>query len=123
MSEHDDVKAMLAEGEQYAGLILGKDGKPDHHVVLLPGEAEEISWSSAREWAASNGGELPTRRELALLYANLREHFQRVWYWSNEPQEPRSHLVWGQNFTSGIQTMYGRPFRGRARAIRRLMCS
>ncbi|MES2322839.1 MAG: DUF1566 domain-containing protein [Pseudomonadota bacterium] len=114
------VRSALKDGEQYAGLILGKEGVPDHHVVLLPGEAQEISWSAAREWAIGNGGDLPSRRELALLYANLREQFQRVWYWSSEPQEPRSHLVWGQNFTSGIQTMYGRPFRGRARAVRRL---
>lgn len=120
MTEHRYVKELLADGELYAGIILGKEGKPDYHVVLLPGEAEDVSWANAREWAQSQGGELPSRRELALLYANLREHFQRVWYWSSEPQEPRSHLVWGQNFTSGIQTMYGRPFRGRARAVRRL---
>jgi hypothetical protein len=120
MSNYRNVKAMLLDGEQYAGLILGKDGKPDHHLVLLPGEAQEVSWTMAREWAQGNGGELPTRRELALLYANLREQFERVWYWSCEPQEPRAQLVWGQNFTSGIQTMYGRPFRGRARAVRRL---
>ena len=53
-------------------------------------------------------------------FPKVREHFEREWYWSSEPQEPRSQLVWGQNFTSGIQTMYGRPFRGRARAVRRL---
>lgn len=121
MNDYRNVKAALKDGEQYAGLILGKEGKPDHHLVLLPGEAQEVSWSAAREWAHDTGGELPTRRELALLYANLREHFERVWYWSSEPQEPRAQLVWGQNFTSGIQTMYGRPFRGRARAIRRLI--
>lgn len=121
MSNYKDVRAGLNEGEEYAGLILGKEGKPDHHLVLLPGEALEVSWAAAREWASAAGGELPTRRELSLLYANLRECFERVWYWSSETQEPRAHLVWGQNFTSGIQTMYGRPFRGRARAVRRLI--
>ncbi len=120
MSDHQLVTQSLADGERYAGLILGKDGQPDHHLVLLPGEAEDVSWSNARAWALELGGDLPTRRELSLLYANLREHFQRMWYWSSEPQEPRSQLVWGQNFTSGIQTMYGRPFRGRARAVRRI---
>jgi hypothetical protein len=120
MSDFKNVKAALQDGEQYAGLILGKEGKPDHHLVLLPGEALEVSWAMAGAWARENGGELPTRRELALLYANLREQFERVWYWSCETQEPRAQLVWGQNFTSGIQTMYGRPFRGRARAVRRL---
>lgn len=120
MSNYKEVRAGLNDGELYAGLILGKEGRPDHHLVLLPGEAQEVSWAAAREWASGSGGELPTRRELSLLYANLKEQFERVWYWSIEIQEPRSHLVWGQNFTSGIQTMYGRPFRGRARAVRRL---
>ena len=121
MSIYKEVAGALSDGEQYAGVILGKDGQPDHHLVLFPGEAEEVSWAAARDWAVATGGQLPTRRELSLLYANLREHFQRVWYWSCEPQEPRAQLVWGQNFTSGIQTMYGRPFRGRARAVRRLI--
>ena len=120
MSDHHLVITSLADGELYAGIILGKSGNPDYHLVLLPGEAEDVSWGLARSWALDIGGELPTRRELALLYANQREQFQRVWYWSSEQQEPRSQLVWGQNFTSGIQTMYGRPFRGRARAVRRL---
>ena len=120
MHDYKQVRQALTEGEHYAGLILGKSEQPDHHLILLPGEAEEVSWANAREWAGGAGGELPTRRELALLYANLREQFARLWYWSCEPQEPRSQLVWGQNFTSGIQTMYGRPFRGRARAVRRV---
>lgn len=120
MNDRQQVANLLGEGEHYAGIILGKEGQPDHHLILLPGEAEDVTWATARSWALELGGELPTRRELALLYANLREQFQRMWYWSSEPQEPRSQLVWGQNFTSGIQTMYGRPFRGRARAVRRV---
>jgi hypothetical protein len=120
MRELHQIREALQDGEHYAGLIIGKDGKEDYHLLLLPGDAEEVSWAAAMQWAGQTGGELPTRRELSLLFANLREQFQRVWYWSCETQEPRSHLVWGQNFTSGIQTMYGRPFRGRARAVRRV---
>lgn len=120
MSKPDPVRATLKDGECYAGLILGKNGAPDHHLILLPGDAEDVTWAAAREWATMAGGELPTRRELSLLFANLKEQFHRVWYWSGEPSEVRSQLVWGQNFTSGIQTMYGRPFHGRARAVRRL---
>lgn len=121
MSRQDPVRATLKDGEFYAGLILGKDGAPDQHLILLPGDAEDVTWTAAREWATMAGGELPTRRELSLLFANLKEQFQRVWYWSGEPSEARSQLVWGQNFTSGIQTMYGRPFHGRARAVRRVL--
>lgn len=114
------VRAALQQGEAYAGLILGKNGAPDHHLVLLAGDIDDVTWSNARDWAARTGGELPTRRELSLLHANLKELFQRVWYWSAEQSEARSQLVWGQNFSSGIQTMYGRQFHGRACAVRRI---
>jgi hypothetical protein len=120
MSRLDPVRETLKEGELYAGLILGKDGAPDQHIILLPGDAQDVTWSAARQWAAVAGGDLPTRRELSLLFANQKEQFSRVWYWSGEQSEARSQLVWGQNFYSGIQTMYGRQFRGRGRAVRRI---
>jgi hypothetical protein len=120
MGEYAEVKESLKEGERYAGLILGRQGEPDHHLILLPGEAVDVSWPAAREWALAQGGDLPSRRELSLLFANLREQFERAWYWSSEQHETRAQLVWGQNFSSGIQTVYGRPFRGHARAVRRV---
>jgi hypothetical protein len=120
MGEHVQGKEGLKEGESYAGLILGKEGTPDYHLILLPGDAAGVSWPAARDWAADDGGELPTRRELSLLFANLREQFERGWYWSSEHHETRAQLVWGQNFASGIQTVYGRPYRGHARAVRRV---
>lgn len=121
MGEYLRIQEMLKEGEDYAGLILGKDGEVDYHLVLLPDDVSDVSWPTAREWAGSQEGDLPTRRELALLFANLRERFDRVWYWSSEQHDTRPQLVWGQNFASGIQTVYGRPFRGHARAVRRIV--
>jgi hypothetical protein len=121
MGEYLRIQEMLKEGEDYAGLILGKDGEADYHLVLLPDDVSDVSWPTAREWAGSQEGDLPTRRELALLFANLRERFDRVWYWSSEQHNTRPQLVWGQNFASGIQTVYGRPFRGHARAVRRIV--
>jgi hypothetical protein len=120
MTEYAEVKERLNEGELYAGLILGQQGAPDHHLVMLPDRAADVSWPAAQEWAAARGGSLPTRRELSLLFANLRDEFDRAWYWSSEQHETRAQLVWGQNFASGIQTVYGRPFRGNARAVRRV---
>jgi hypothetical protein len=120
MGEYLRIQEMLKEGEAYAGLILGKDGEADYHLVLLADDVSDVSWPTAREWAGSQEGDLPTRRELALLFANQRECFDRVWYWSSEQHDTRPQLVWGQNFASGIQTVYGRPFRGHARAVRRI---
>lgn len=120
MSETTAVPDAIGEKELFAGLILGKEGERDYHVVLLPGEVVDAGWAAATSWARELGGELPSRRELSLLFANLREEFQREWYWSREPQTGHPHLVWGQNFASGIQTVYGRAYRGHARAIRRI---
>jgi len=114
------LKPALQVGEIYAGLILGKEGRDDYHVVLLPDDADDVSWTLARSWAGAHGGELPNCRELSLLFANLREQFLREWYWSCEQHPTRIQLVWGENFASGIQTAYGRQFRGHARAVRRI---
>ena len=120
MGDYVRIQEMLREGESYAGLILGKNGEADYHLILLGDEASDVSWPAARDWAGERMGELPNRRELALLFANQREQFERAWYWSSEHHDTRPQLVWGQNFASGIQTVYGRPFRGHARAVRRV---
>lgn len=71
----------LAAGERYAGLVLDADGAPSHHLVLLPGAAQDVTWQAAKAWAdKTGGGELPTRQEQALLYANLKTEFEATWY-------------------------------------------
>ena len=111
----------LKAGELYAGLILGQNGEPDHHLVLLPGEAEEVSWAAAKKFAAGAGGELPTRREQSLLFANLKSEFQPRWYWSSEQHAGYTGCAWSQYFYSGFQDNYGvKSASLRARAVRRL---
>ncbi|MCY0854287.1 DUF1566 domain-containing protein [Cupriavidus sp. D39] len=111
----------LAAGELYAGLILGKDGAPDHHLILLPDSAEDVTWEQAKEWAAAAGGELPTRREQSLLFANLKEEFESAWYWSGEQYAGTSTNAWGQHFLGGSQGNYHKLNEFRARAVRRLL--
>lgn len=114
------LAANLKEGEQYAGIILGKNGEPDYHLILLPGEATSVTHQQAEAWAKKQGGELPTRREQSLLLANLKEHFQSDWYWSGERHASDSDCAWGQLFINGNQLLWGRSNRYRARAVRRL---
>jgi hypothetical protein len=109
----------LAAGERYAGLLLAEDGSIAHHLVLLPGEAEDVSWSAAVEWAEKAGGALPTRQEQALLYANLKSEFKPEWYWSGEEHETSSY-AWYQTFHHGNQIDGHKGFELRARAVRRL---
>ena len=120
-----EVLIDLYPGEHYAGLIVGKDGEPSYHLVLLPGEAEKVTFAEANEWAGRQGGEyeasLPTRREQALLYANLKEQFQPAWYWSSEARASDAGYAWGQLFYDGSQDDGLQDGQLRARAVRRLI--
>ena len=110
----------LAPGERYAGLVLSTDGEPAHHLILLPGEAEEVTWEQAKEWATKQSGDLPTRQEQALLYANLKSQFKPQWYWSGQAHETESAWAWCQYFYYGYQYDDYQSLELRARAVRRL---
>lgn len=116
-----ETETTLQPGEHYAGIIVGKEGAPSHHVILMPGEADSVTWKAAKEWAAEAGGELPSRREQSLLFANLREQFQSAWYWSCEEDDSGSDYAWNQNFNDGYQDNDPKRSGFRARAVRRLI--
>jgi hypothetical protein len=115
------TEIQLAHGEHYAGVILGKDGESSYHLVLLPEDKESIKWQDAMEWSSSIGGELPTRREQSLLFANLKEEFQEKWYWSCEQRASGTGYAWSQYFLNGLQGTYDEYDTCRARAVRRLV--
>ena len=122
MSAHDKaefLKQVLKEGEEYAGIALGKDGKPDTHVILLPGQKEDVTHAEAVAFAASIGGELPTRQEQSLLFANLKEKFDQRAYWSGETHVEDSAYAWFQRFFSGGQYGLRKDYKLRGVAIRR----
>ena len=121
MSKQQWISENLKPGEIYAGILLGKDGAPDHHMILLPGTAESIKWPDAVEWAKKAGGELPTRREQSLLFANLKEEFEPRWHWSGEQYADYTGYAWHQDFNYGDQTSNRKSYEGRARAVRRLV--
>lgn len=111
----------LNEGEINAGLMMGLDGKPTHWVILLPGDKDDGNWQEAADWAKEKGGELPTRNEQSLLFANTKPEFKRDWYWSCETHAAESEWAWYQFFGNGNQR-YGRKSDDscRARAVRRI---
>jgi hypothetical protein len=114
----------LAPGERYAGIILGKEGSLGYHLVLMEGEAADVNWKEANDWIAkrNDGASLPTRREQALLYANLKEEFEEAYYWSAEEHATSSDSAWYQHFNNGGQNSSRKCFSLRARAVRRLPC-
>jgi hypothetical protein len=111
----------LQPGEHYAGLILGEDGTPEYHLVLLAAHPEErMEWSAAVAWASSIGGELPNRREQSLLFANAKGHFDSAWYWSSEKYEDDGAYAWYQDFDYGYQGLTHTSYAARVRAVRRI---
>jgi len=115
------LASILKKGEQYAGIILGKNGQSDHHLILLPGQASDVTFAQAQEFATKAGGELPHRREQSLLYANLKEEFEDLWYWSGEQHAAHSDFAWFQHFYDGFQSDVHEGFKLRVRAVRRLI--
>jgi len=123
-SQQAEKAKFLAEnskpGEVYAGLLLGKNGDPDQHIFLLSGHEKSITWPKAKAWAKKAGGELPTRREQALLFANCKEKFDSGSYWSGEQFAGDESYAWCQDFGYGDQYGYRELNELRARAVRRL---
>jgi len=111
----------LPAGQLNAGLVM-QDGKPSHWLILLPDQpAGRLNFEDAKAWAASIGGELPTRKEQSLLFAHLKDQFEPTWYWSGEEYKSASGYAWHQNFNNGIQVSYHKHDELRARAVRRLV--
>ena len=113
-----EAQIELQPGEVYAGLVLDDAGQPSHHLILLPAKADDITWEDAKTWAADTaGGDLPTRRELSLLYANAKQHVEEAWHWSSEQYSDR--YAWFQDFYGGGQFTNDTSAELRARAVRR----
>ena len=108
----------LSPGEIYVGLATDPEGKTVHHVILLPGE-EVKNWADAKAWAASVGGELPTRTEALLLFRTQRDQFKRDSYWTSEQRADDPSYAWYQFFDWGLQSLYDLSWELRARAVRR----
>lgn len=114
----------LNEGEIYAGISRDPDTGAWHHLVLLPATTDKgLTWGEAIEWAKSVGGELPTRFESALLYANARDQIieQNYWYyWASTPRAFEPSRAWFQNFGNGHQIDDLKDYLCKARAVRRV---
>lgn len=113
----------LLEGERYAGIVIDSaTGQPTHHLILIPQQPEtRLTWDEAIAWAASIGVELPTRQESALLYASLKPAFELTWHWTGEQYAGDASGAWSQFFDDGTQYTNDKGYKGRVRAVRRLL--
>ncbi|MBK8916397.1 MAG: DUF1566 domain-containing protein [Phycisphaerales bacterium] len=109
-------------GGEVMGVLAGQDGKPDYLLIDLGLEPEQdVTWSQALAWAASVGGDLPSRREQSVLFGNRRDgQYKKRWYWSCEPDAGDERCAWSQDFDYGYQSCNHKGHTDRARAVRRV---
>ena len=110
----------LRGGEHYAGVVLDEFGNHLHHLALIGEQSNsDVTWDDATAWAKSVGGELPTRQEQSLLFANCKKHLKAEWHWSSEVYEKDASCAWGCGFDFGFQGSSHKRFEGSAVAGRR----
>ena len=113
------VEIELRPGERYAGAALDDDGRVTHHVVLMSQRPDKrLGWKAAMAWAKDVGGDLPTRQEQSLLFANCKPHVKADWHWSNEEYADDNAYAWSCNFTNGHQHYDHQSYEGCAVAVR-----
>jgi hypothetical protein len=132
------------QGGIYAGLVRGRDGAPDTHLIVGP-ELPRSGWVAAGKAAAGKAAAgkaaagkaaagkaaaevsvdghtdftLPFRAEQAVMFGNVPELFEAAWYWSCERHDSFPACAWVQGFGSGTQNNDPKSNQGRARAVRR----
>ena len=113
------------QGGTYAGVACGRDGQPDHHLIVAAAKPpKRLSWKDALAWAKTVTAEdhsdfgLPTRFESPVLFGNVGELFEPTWYWTSTQYSADDAFI--QGFSYGGQLSHGKRYEGRVRAVRRL---
>lgn len=114
------------QGGIYAGMVRGDDGKPDYPIILVNGETrgpwdETMKWAQGLQPEGRKDCRLPTRREHAVLYANLADQFKGEWHWSCEAHASGPSCAWVQHFGNGGQGNGRKGYGCRARAVRQVL--
>jgi hypothetical protein len=88
------------------GIARGYDGAADAIIEVLEAiPTKRLTYQEAMKWAESVGGTLPTRKEAALLFANVPELFDANYaYWTCEPYAGDESYAWYQYFGYGTRT-------------------
>lgn len=117
--EHESVRWSEDDDADIDGADNEWDGLKNTRALV-----ESDADCPAAEWAAGLVIEghadyyLPSRRELALAWANIPERFDKVWHWSSTQHS--SGAAFGQTFNYGDQDFNYSTNCYRARAVRRL---
>lgn len=105
------------EGGIFAGITLAGDQRAA--LILLHGDEQKM-WENAVAWAKKQGGVLPSRIDMLVLFKNLRTKFKRDWYWTDEEVTGTADYAWIQLFDYGGQGYDHKSSVCRCRAVRRV---
>ena len=103
------------DGGIFFGVTTSKDGT-HNAAVLLPKRGQKLTWNKAIDWAAKQGGVLPTRTIAAMLFANLKDELTPSWHWTSE--EDDASFAWSCYFGDGYQNYGRKSYEGSAVAVR-----
>jgi hypothetical protein len=103
------------DGGIFAGITTKQDGT-HHAVVLLPEQASNLTWKKAMNWAAKQGGELPSRPVVSLLFANVKPSLKPAWHWTSEVDD--ASCAWNCYFDYGAIHLDHKSYEGCAGAVR-----
>lgn len=103
------------DGGIFFGVTTSKDGT-HNAAVLLPERGQKLTWNKAIDWAAKQGGVLPTRPLAAMLFANLKDKLMPSWHWASE--EDDASYAWCCYFGDGTQFSFRKSYGGSAVAVR-----
>jgi hypothetical protein len=95
------------------GVYAGITHKNEHLVLMFPHQSKrDMTCVDAFDLADHRNvaihtskpiWRLPTRKEAALLYANLQDWFEDMWYWTGEAYHADTSCNWVQTFGYGRQ--------------------
>jgi len=115
------------QGGIYAGVCRGREGQPDHHLILAEARSTypaKLNWADAMNWAerlvvdGHKDFSAPTRYESAVLFGNVGDLFEPEWHWTSTQYSDNGAFYQGFNY--GYQDYDDKKYEGRVRAVRRL---
>jgi hypothetical protein len=105
-------------GKSIEGAGHVNDGLANTKALIAAGEHPAAEACHAYRGNGFDDWYLPSQAELSICFANAREHFDKVWYWSST--QSSAYSAWMQTFGDGTQGTGPKGYDFRVRAVRRL---
>lgn len=114
----EDIK-WGAVGIEVKGAANQFDGKANTEALVKHGGCPAAEWAAGLHIEGHGDFYLPSRRELALCFANVPDLFKRQWHWSST--QCSAVYAWVQDFVAGYQGDGRKDNACSARAVRRFI--